>query len=135
MIFRNRRDFIASIGTRDWWKKVDKTSQRRKPVVSLSLGHDELNALNDYFGDLCIDHAYIKPTPLEISEDQEVPEISERQVLNSFFKRIKKTATGPDGIRTLYRKTTPSYSVQLSPGFGICLLEHTPGLSLGKSQT
>ena len=97
VIFRNRRDFIASIGTRDWWKKVDKTSQRRKPVISLSLGHYELNALNDYFGDLCTDHAYRKPTPLEISEDQEVPEISERQVLNSLM-RIKKTATGPDGI-------------------------------------
>ena len=72
---------------------MDKTSQRRKPVISLSLGHYELNALNDYFGDLCTDHAYRKPTPLEISEDQEVPEISERQVLNSLM-RIKYSWKG-----------------------------------------
>ena len=53
--------------------------------------------MNDYFGKLCHDENYIKPTPMEIPDNEEVPQLSEFMVFNALSK-IKRTATGPDGI-------------------------------------
>ena len=42
IICENRRNFSAAIGTRDWWKRVDDISQRRRSGAFLSLDHDSL---------------------------------------------------------------------------------------------
>ena len=97
IICENRGNFLAAIGTRDWWKRVDDISQRRRPGAVLSLDHDSLRELNNYFAELCTDDVYMAPTPLEIGEEVEIPIVSERVVWN-ILQRIKKTATGPDAI-------------------------------------
>ena len=97
IICKNRRNFPAAIGTRDWWKRVDDISQRRQPGAFLSLDHDFLRELNNCFAELCTDDVYTAPTPLEIGEEVEIPIVSERAVWN-ILQRIKKTATGPDAI-------------------------------------
>ena len=97
IICENRGNFSAAIGTSDWWKRVDDISQRRRPGAVLSLDHDSLRELNNYFAELCTDDVYTAPTPLEIGEEVEIPTVSERVVWNT-LQRIKKTATGPDAI-------------------------------------
>ena len=97
IICENRGNFSAAIGTRDWWKRVDDISQRRRPGAVLSLDHVSLRELNNYLAELCTDDVYTAPTPLEIGEEVEIPTVSERVVWNT-LQRIKKTATGPDAI-------------------------------------
>ena len=70
-------------------------SQRRRSGAFLSLDHDFLRELNNYFAELCTDDVYTAPTPLEIDEEVEILIVSERAVWN-ILQRIKKTATGPD---------------------------------------
>ena len=67
------------------------------PGAVLSLDHDSLRELNNYFAELCTDDVYTAPKPLEIGEEVEIPTVSERVVWNT-LQRIKKTATGPDAI-------------------------------------
>ena len=55
-------------------------SQRRR-ALSISLDDQMILDLNKYFCDLCLDTDYIEPTLMEIKQDCEVPQISERQVL------------------------------------------------------
>ncbi|PFX22546.1 putative RNA-directed DNA polymerase from transposon X-element [Stylophora pistillata] len=97
IICENRGNFSAAIGTCDWWKRVDDISQRRRPGAVLSLDHDSLRELNNYFAELCSDDVYMAPIPLEKGEEVEIITVSERAVWN-ILQRIKKTATGPDAI-------------------------------------
>ena len=60
IICENRGNFSVAIGTRDWWKRVDDISQRRRPGAVLSLDHDSLRELNNYFAELCTDDVYKK---------------------------------------------------------------------------
>jgi hypothetical protein len=39
--------------------------------------------LNDYFANLCEETSYVEPTPMEICEDVNAPDISEIQVWNN----------------------------------------------------
>ena len=55
VICQNRRSSTAVMGSQEWWKNVDLTSQRRNQSNHLTLGRDSLDCLNDYFGQLCYD--------------------------------------------------------------------------------
>ena len=86
-----------SLGSRGWWTRIDKLSQR-KYTKPLSLDNEYLDSLNDYFGQLCHDVNYTEPSPLRINTDAETPPgLSDRQVLNA-LSNIKRTTTGPDGV-------------------------------------
>ena len=86
----------GSKGSWAWWKKIDMLTHRKHAHIS-KLDNDFVHNLNDYFGKLCHDENYIKPTPVEIPDNEEVPQLSEFMVFNALSK-IKRTATGPDGI-------------------------------------
>ena len=49
VIKENRRYPVAVMGSREWWKKVDSTSQRRNSTI-VNLDNNSLDRLNDYFG-------------------------------------------------------------------------------------
>ena len=55
----------ASKGSWAWWKKIDMLTHRKHAHIS-KLDNDFVHNLNDYFGKLCHDENYIKPTPMEI---------------------------------------------------------------------
>ena len=58
---------------------------------------DFIIGLNDYFGDICFDREYSKPVLAEIEVNTAAPRLSIFQVFFA-LSRIKRTATGPDGI-------------------------------------
>ena len=95
VICQNRRSSTAVMGSQEWWKNVYLTSPCRNQRNHLTLGRDSLDCLNDYFGQLCYDDNYTRPTDVRIAEVGEAPEISERLVWNS-LTGVKKKATGPD---------------------------------------
>ena len=79
------------------------------PIIPApSLDNQTLQDLNNYFGDLCFDSDYIEPNLMEIRENCEVPEISERQVWN-VLKGLKKTPLALTRFLIEYGKTTPRY--------------------------
>ena len=102
VIVENRRNFLASKGSCEWWKRVDSISQRCRSMV-LSLDHASLEELNDYFGELCSENTYMAPAPIELGEDHVIPEITKRQAWNS-LQQVSKRATGPDRIPYTVRK-------------------------------
>ena len=60
---------------------------------SSNLDHEPINGLNEYFGELHgFDQNYTKSVPAEIDANIPAPQLSTTQ------ERIKRTATGPDGI-------------------------------------
>ena len=59
VIVENRRNFLASKGSCERWKRVDSISQRCRSMV-LSLDHASLEELNDYFGELCSENTYTR---------------------------------------------------------------------------
>ena len=98
----------------------------------LSLDHASLEELNDYFGELWSENTYMEPAPIELGEDHVIPEITKRQAWNS-LQQVSKTATGPDRIPyTVCGRTTPNFSLQSLPWFGIFLSRLTRGLDLEK---
>ena len=76
---------------------MDNISQRRHFSARVPLDTQSLQELNDYFVDLCWDPDYKEPTPAEVCEEIQAPEISERHVWMC-LQYLKKTATGPDMI-------------------------------------
>ena len=94
VVKENRRYPVAVMGSRERWKKVDSTSQHHISTL-VNLDNNSLDHLNEYFGQLCSDESYVRPTDLKILQDVKAPQISERQVWNS-LTRIKRTASGPD---------------------------------------
>ena len=98
IISQNKRSLLrVPIGSGEWWKNVDYISQRRRTSANVNLDRNSLMELNDYFANLCQDTSYVEPTPMEICEDVNAPEISEIQVWNN-LRHLKKSATGPDLI-------------------------------------
>lgn len=98
LICENRRNLLnAPVVSKEWWKQVDDLSQHRHSSAKVSLGTESLQELNDYFADLCRDPDYKEPTPAEVCEEIQAPEISERHV-RMCLQYLKKTATGPDLI-------------------------------------
>ena len=82
--------------SRAWWRKVDVLTHR-KDKDNLSLDKNFVQDFNTYFGNLCYDDNYISPTPMEIVHNASIPQLTTSQVFNTLSK-IKKSATGPDGI-------------------------------------
>ena len=72
-------------------------SQRRRASCKVNLENSCFMDLNDYFAKLCSDDMYVETTPVTISNEVEIPVISERQVWN-LLSALKRTATGPDQI-------------------------------------
>ena len=58
VIKENSRYSVAVMGSREWWKKVDSTSQRRNSTL-VNLDNNSLDRLNGYFGQLCSDESYV----------------------------------------------------------------------------
>ena len=97
LIAENRRALASGkLGSRAWWRKVDRLSMR-KDKCSSDPDKDFIIGLNDYFGDICFDREYSKPVPAEIDVNTPAPQLSTFQVFLA-LSRIKRTATGPDGI-------------------------------------
>lgn len=59
---------------------MDSLSQRLISSAKVTLDNQSLAELNDYFSDLCWDTAYKEPTPAQVDNGVQVPEISERHV-------------------------------------------------------
>ena len=83
--------------SRKWWKDVNNKSQRSSSSPRVTLNETSLTRLNQFFSELCQDEYYVEPTPLIVDTTVNIPEVTEMQVWNS-LRKIKKTATGPDGI-------------------------------------
>lgn len=92
-ISENRRNPVSVMGSWVWWKNVDLVSQRRVRTTCVNFNHASLDHLKNYFGRLCHDDSYLRPTDVLIEGDLEVPEITQRQLT-----KLKRTATGPVNI-------------------------------------
>ena len=96
-VSENRRNPVSVMGSWVWWKNVDLVSQRRVRTTCVNFNHASLDHLKNYFGRLCHDDSYLRPTDVLIEGDVEVPEITQRQVWNALTK-LKRTTTGPVNI-------------------------------------
>jgi len=97
VISENRRNPASVMGNREWWKNIDLVSQCWAKTTCVNLDHDSLDHLNDYFGCLCSDDSFVRPTDVLIEGGVKVPEITERQVWSTLTK-LKRTATGADNV-------------------------------------
>ena len=97
IISENRRKLASGkLGSRSWWKKVDVLTLR-KENPACCLDDEFICGLNDFLANFCFDNSYIKPIPAVVDADASVPQLTDRQVYHALLK-IKRTATGPDGI-------------------------------------
>ena len=89
--------FILNFGKRDgvsvidFYTNVDLVSRRRTKTTCVNFDHASLDHLNDYFGRLCHDDSYVRPTDVPIEGGVEVLEVAERQLWNT-------PSPGPDNI-------------------------------------
>ena len=97
-IISDNRHKLASgkLGSRSWWKKVDALTLR-KENPACCLDDEFICELNDFLANLWFDNSYIKPIPAVVDVDASVSQLTDRQVYHALSK-IKRTATGPDGI-------------------------------------
>ena len=97
-IVRENRKSLASgkMGSKAWWKKVDALS-KRKERSNPSFDEDSVRELNHYFANLCHDEDYIRPVPMDITENIPAPQLTLSQVYYALLK-TKQTSTGPDNI-------------------------------------
>ena len=89
--------------------------------------------LKDYFANLCQDATYVEPTPVVISENVNVPEISEIQVWNN-SRHLKKTPTGPDLIPYWMWKEHAEIMTLIVHKIWNLSLKPVLGLHLGREQ-
>ena len=94
---RKNWDRNGAQGSSHWWRRVDKITLRKLKSQPY-LENEFLAGLNDYSGDLCNDENYVKPVPPEVNPETHPPlDLQEFDVMMALSK-IKKTATGPDGL-------------------------------------
>ena len=125
VISENRRNPASVTGSREWWKNVDLVSQRRARTTCVNFDYASLDHLNDYFGRLCHDESYVRPTDVPIERDVEVPEITQRQVWNALTK-LKRTATGPDNIPFwIWKDHTELLTPIITQVWNLSLLTHS----------
>ena len=86
----------GKMGSKAWWKKVDVLS-KRKERSNPSFDEDSVRELNHYFANLCHDEDYIRPVPMDITENIPAPQLTLSQVYYALLK-TKQTSTGPDNI-------------------------------------
>ena len=84
------------MGSKAWWKKVDALSNR-KERSNPSFDEDSVRELNHYFANLCHDEDYIRPVPMDITENIRAPKLTLSQVSYALLK-TKQTSTSPDYI-------------------------------------
>ena len=85
------------MGSRKWWKDLDNKSQKSGSSPRVTLNETSLTRLNQFFSELCQDEHYVEPVLLIVNANVNIPEVTEIQVWNT-LRKIKRTATGPDGI-------------------------------------
>ena len=56
-----------------------------------------MRELNHYFSNLCYDEDFIRPIPMDITENIPAPQLTLSQVYYALLK-TKQTSTGPDNI-------------------------------------
>ena len=83
-------------GSKAWWEKIDALSTR-KERSNPSFDEDSVKELNHYFANLCHDEGYIRPVPMDITENIPAPQLTLSQVYYALLK-TKQTSTGPDNI-------------------------------------
>ena len=99
LIAENRVNWgrAETIGSMQWWRRVDNISQRKnklQPVLSKSF----LCGLNEFFAKLCEDDSYTEFSFREIDSDKHLsPRLNETEVMMALSK-IKKTASGLNSI-------------------------------------
>jgi hypothetical protein len=74
-IIKENRDTMRShnpMGSGMWWKTVDSLSHR-KDCSQSTLSGDFTRNLNDFFGNICHDSAYVEPCPMSMPSDTVIP--------------------------------------------------------------
>ena len=79
-------------GTRKWWKNVKAASQKKFNSRDFDTTAENFN---NFYADISAASNYIEPASAEAGPD--LPELPISRVFN-YLRRIKKTATGIDGI-------------------------------------
>ena len=97
IVTENRKSLACGkMGSKTWWKKIDVLS-KRKERSNPSFDEDSVRELNHYFANLCHDEDYIRPVPMDITENIPAPQLTLSQVYYALLK-TKQTSTGPDNI-------------------------------------
>ena len=97
IVTENRKSLASGkMGSKAWWKKVDALS-KRKERSNPSFDEDSVRELNHYFSNLCYDEDFIRPIPMDITENIPAPQLTLSQVYYALLK-TKQTSTGPDNI-------------------------------------
>ena len=81
------------MGSKAWWKKVDALS-KRKERSNPSFDEDSVRECNHYFANLCDDEDYIRPVPIDITENIPAPQLTLSQAYYALLE-TKQTSTGP----------------------------------------
>ena len=76
------------MGSKAWLKKVDALSNR-KERSNPSFDEDSVRELNHYFANLCHDEDYIRPVPMDITENIPAPKLTLNQVSTLCSKQSK----------------------------------------------
>ena len=97
IVTENRKSLASGkMGSKAWWKKVDALS-KRKERSNPSFDEDSVREHNHYFSNLCHDEDFIRPIPMDITENIPAPQLTLSQVYYALLK-TKQTSTGPDNI-------------------------------------
>lgn len=85
LINKERKDStLYAIGSRKWWKKIDKMSNR-KATADLHFNNHFAEELNDYFAKVCFDDSYVALDPVLVGEDIPVLKFDEMEVFVALF--------------------------------------------------
>ena len=86
IVTENRKSLTCGkMGFKAWWKKVDVLS-KRKERSNPSFDEDSVRELNHYFANLCHDEDYIRPVPMDITENIPAPQLTLSQVYYALLK-------------------------------------------------
>ena len=85
------------MGSKSWWKVIDKLTGRVGSSMNLS-SLFTVNDINTHFQSINIDINYVEPALLEIMPElPKVPVIHEISVFEA-LEHVKRTASGPDDL-------------------------------------
>ena len=93
------------MGSKSWWKVVDKLTGRVESSMSLSSLY-RMNDINTHFQSINTDPDYVEPTQFEIKELRKVPVIHEISIFKA-LSHVKKTAGNPDGLPFWFWRRMP----------------------------
>ena len=93
------------MGSKSWWKVVDKLTGRVESSMSLSSLY-RMNDINTHFQSINTDPDYVEPTQFEIKELRKVPVIHEISIFEA-LSHVKKTAGNLDGLPFWFWRSMP----------------------------